>query len=65
VTTTQQNQILEVSTLRAYKHQRQELRRLFYVCRESGYGVAVYVGFLERALIVAKRAVQAIEILES
>jgi hypothetical protein len=63
MTSAQKRTILEVSTQRAWKHQRRELRRIFVACQESGYEVNGYLNVLEEALIVAKRAVAAIDIL--
>ena len=65
ITITQKKQLLEISTQRVWKHHRGELRRIFASCEESGYSVDGYVGILEDALKVAKRAVAAIAILES
>lgn len=64
MTITQTKQILEISAQRAPAYERNELRRLFVSCEESGYSVEGYPAILEKALKVAKRAVAAIEILK-
>ena len=64
MTKSQKKRILEISTQRVWHHQRQEMRRMFSACEENGYSVSGYVGNLEYALKVAKRAVAAIAILE-
>jgi hypothetical protein len=65
MTISQKKRILEISVQRVWRHHRGELRRIFVSCEDSGYSVDGYVGVLEDALKVARRAVAAIDILES
>jgi len=61
----QKDQILELALKDVWRHRRKYLRRIFLACEDDGYGIAGYHHVLEEAAKVAKRAADAIAILEA
>jgi hypothetical protein len=64
MTKTQQKAVLEISTQRTWKYRRPEMRRIFAACEASNYNVDGYANVLEDALVIVRRATEAIATLE-
>ena len=61
----QKRAILEMSVQGEYVHRRKYFRRIFAACADDGYGIQGFHHILEEAIKIAKRAGDAINVMET